>query len=142
MQLGVVYAREGYLETLSLLISRGDRVGAVDPAVRVQYVLGQVFAVYTVDGVAHVLSGRDDQRERDQQDHREAVVQPEDGCVDVYVRNLDQAFQAPEYVQHLGSSGDEYRREGYHWITTAARSPVDPLDLRLSHLSPAFDLCL
>lgn len=59
--------------------------------------------MYAIDRIADVLPGSDDQGKRDQQDHREAVMQPEDSCVDVHVRDLDQALQAPKYVEHLGS---------------------------------------
>ncbi len=80
----------------------GDGVGGVDPAVRVEHVLWDVFGVDAVDGVAHVLPSGDDQGEGQQAHDREGVVEPEDGAVDVHVAHLDQVLQAAEDVQHLG----------------------------------------
>lgn len=65
--------------------------------------------MYTVDRVADVLTGCDDQRERYQQDHREAVVQSEDGTVGVNVRDFNEALEAAEYVQHLGAERHQGR---------------------------------
>lgn len=125
MRFRVIHAGKRNLETLSFPVSRCDRVRAVDPAIRVQHVLGQILTVNAIDRIANVLPGSDDQRERDEKDDRETVVQPEHSCVDVHVRDLDQAFQASEYVQHFGwlkkrrssfavfSSDDETL---YHWI--------------------------
>ena len=54
----------------------------------------------TVDGVAHVLPRRHDEREGEQGHHREGVVQPEYRAVDVDVADLDQVLEAAEDVQH------------------------------------------
>ena len=80
----------------------GDSVRGVDPAVCVQHILGDVFCVDAVYGVAHILPCGDDEREGQQAHHREGVVQPEDGAVDVHVADLYQVLEATEYVQHLG----------------------------------------
>lgn len=73
------------------------------PAVSVENVLGQVLAVYTIDGIADVLAGCDDQGERYQQDHSQAVMQAEDGAVDMDVRDFYETLQTAKYVQHLGT---------------------------------------
>jgi hypothetical protein len=57
--------------------------------------------VYAVDRIADVLARRHYQRERDQEYDREAVVEPKNRGVDLYVRDLDEALEATEYVQHL-----------------------------------------
>lgn len=103
IRLGVVDAGERHLRALPLPVGRGDGVGAVYPAVRVEDVLGQVLAVYAVDGVADVLAGGDDQGERDEYDDRETVVQSEDGAVGVNVRDFNEALETAKYVQHLGT---------------------------------------
>lgn len=103
IRFGIVDAEEGHFQALSLSVRRGYRVRAVYPAVSVQNVLGQVLAVYAVDGIADVLAGRDDQGERYQQDHSQAVMQAEDGAVDVDVRDFYETLQTAKYVQHLGT---------------------------------------
>lgn len=105
IRFGIVDAEEGHFQALSLSVRRGYRVRAVYPAVSVQDVLGQVLAVYAVDGIADVLAGRDDQGERYQQDHSQAVMQAEDGAVDVDVRDFYETLQTAKYVQHLGYTG-------------------------------------
>jgi len=72
----------------------------VYPTVRVEHVLGYVFGVHAVDRVADVLPGGDDQAERGQQHHGQAVVEPKHGRVDVNVADFHQALQAPEHVKH------------------------------------------
>lgn len=101
MRLRVVDAGKRHLRAFSLVVRRNDRVRTVYPAIGVQHVLGQVLAVNAIDWIAHVLTSGDDQRERDQQDHGEAVVQAEYGAVYVYVRDLYKALQTAKYVQHL-----------------------------------------
>ena len=64
----------------------------MDPAVGVEHVLGQILAVNAVDRIADVLARRHDQGERDQQDDRQAVVEPEYRGVDVDVRDLYEAL--------------------------------------------------
>lgn len=106
---GVVDAGERHLGATAFPVRRRDRVRAVDPAVSVEDVLGQILAVYAVDRIADVLASGDDQRERYQQDHREAVMQTEHRAVDVDVRDLYEALQAAEYVQHLGTARSHRR---------------------------------
>lgn len=103
IRFGIVDAGKGHLQALSLPVRRGYRVRAVYPAVSVENVLGQVLAVYTIDGIADVLAGCDDQGERYQQDHSQAVMQAEDGAVDVDVRDFYETLQTAKYVQHLGT---------------------------------------
>ena len=62
--------------------------------------LRNVLGVDAVDGVAHVLPRRHDEREGEQAHHREGVVQPEYRAVDVDVADLDQVLEAAEDVQH------------------------------------------
>jgi hypothetical protein len=76
----------------------------MDPAIGVKDVLGDILGVDAVDGVADVLSRRHDETERQQNHHRDAVVQPEDGRVYVDVADFDEILQTPEYVQHGGRS--------------------------------------
>lgn len=64
IRLGVVDAGKGHFRTFSLPVRRGNRVRAVYPAVCVQDILGQILAVYAVDGIADVLASGDDQGER------------------------------------------------------------------------------
>jgi len=97
---GVVHAwvRDG---DAHLLLERLlDGVRRVYPTVRVEHVLGYVLGVHAVDRVADVLPGGDDQAERGQQHHGQAVVEPEHGRVDVHVADFHQALQAPEHVKH------------------------------------------
>lgn len=103
IRLGVVDAGERHLQAFALPVGCGDSVGAVYPAVCVENVLGQVLAVYAVDRVADVLAGGDDQGERDQYNHREAVVQSKDSAVGVDVRDFNEALETTEYVQHFGT---------------------------------------
>jgi len=59
----LVHAGVRHVETNPLPEGTGDGVGGVDPAVRVQHVLGNVLGVNAVDGVADILLGGHDQRE-------------------------------------------------------------------------------
>lgn len=94
----------GHLEPDLLEVGTVDRVGGVDPAVGVEDVLGDILGVDAVDGVPDVLSRRHNEAEREQDHHRDAVVQPEDGRVDVDVADFDEVLEASEYVQHGGRS--------------------------------------
>ncbi len=59
-------------------------------------------AVY---GIAHVLLGRDDEREGEHAGGGDAVVQPKHPAIDVHVGHVEEATQLPEYFQHgVGSS--------------------------------------
>lgn len=101
---GIVDAEEGHVHVLLLVVRRGDRVCAVYPAICVQDVLGEVLAVYAIDGIADVLASGDDQGKCYQYNHSETVVHAEDGAVDVNMRDLYKALQTAEYVQHLGTA--------------------------------------
>jgi len=59
--------------------------------------------MYTVDRIADVLTGCDNQGERYQQDHSQTVMQAEDGAVDVDMRDFYETLQTTKYVQHLGT---------------------------------------
>jgi len=81
-----------------------DRVGGVDPAVCIKDVLWDILGVDAVDRVADILSRRHNEAEGQQDHHRDGVVQPEDGRVDVDVADFDQVLETAEYVQHGGRS--------------------------------------
>lgn len=133
IRFGIVDAEEGHFQALSLSVRRGYRVRAVYPAVSVQNVLGQVLAVYAVDGIADVLAGRDDQGERYQQDHSQAVMQAEDGAVDVDVRDFYETLQTAKYVQHLGYTGTIPEVRGDQRLRRATAIPQNnvPAGLRV-----------
>jgi hypothetical protein len=109
-----VDARMRDFEADLLEVGTVNRVGRMDPAVGVEDVLGDILGVDAVDGVADVLSRRHDETERQQNHHRDAVVQPEDGRVYVDVADFDEILQTPEYVQHGG------RSLGFHAVEEAA----------------------
>ena len=90
----------GHIDTNPLPECAGYRVGGVDPAVRVQHVLGNVFGVDTVYGVANILSGRHYQGECEEEGHCGSVVEAEYAGVDGDVVRLHQTFQSSEYFQH------------------------------------------
>ena len=54
-----------------------------------------------INGIADVLSRRDYERESYERHHRKRIVQPKNGAVDVNVRDLHEALQPPENVQHF-----------------------------------------
>ena len=78
----------------------GDCVSRVNPTVGVEDVLGNVFGMDAVNGVANILPSRDNQAECQQADNGESVVEPEYGRVDVHVADFDQGLEASEYVDH------------------------------------------
>ena len=77
----------------------------MDPAVSVENVLRNILGVDAVDRITDVLPRRHDETEGEQDHHRDAVVQPEDGRVDVDVADLDQSLQPDEDVEHVGGNG-------------------------------------
>lgn len=97
---GVVHAGVRDADAHLLLERLLNGVRRVYPTVRVEHVFRYVLGVHAVNRVAHVLAGGDDQAERGQQHHGQAVVQPEHGRVDVHVADFHQALQAPERVKH------------------------------------------
>jgi len=98
---GLVDTGMRHINADSLPESTGDGVGGVNPAVSVEHIFGNVLGVNTVNGVAHVLPGGDDERKGQQAHHREGVMQPEDGAVNMHMADLDQVFEAAEYVYHF-----------------------------------------
>ena len=97
---GVVDSRVRDDPTHLLLERRPDRVRGMDPTVSVEDVLGDILGVDAVDGVADVLPSGDDQAESDEDHDGDAVVEPEDGRVDVNVADFDQVFETAEDVEH------------------------------------------
>ena len=90
----------GHINTNPLPEGAGDGVGGVDPAVRVQHVLGNVFRVDTIYGVADILAGGHYQGECEEEGHCGSVVEPEYAGVDGDMVRLHQTFQSSEYFQH------------------------------------------
>ena len=80
---------------------RGDGVGGVYPAVGVDHVLWDLLGVDTVYGVPDILTRGDNEAERQQDHHRDGVVEAEHRGVDVHVGDLDEVFEATEDIQHL-----------------------------------------
>lgn len=97
----------------------GQRVRRVDPAVRVHHLGGHPLH-HAVDGVAHVLLGRDHHREERQRDQRRLVMEPEHVVVHAHAVDLQQTLQRLEEVEHVlherleleGRSGERTRRVG------------------------------
>ena len=56
--------------------------------------------MYAVYRVSHVLLGGDDQGEGEHAGRGDAIVQAENPAVDVYVGDVEQSTQLPEYLQH------------------------------------------
>ena len=98
---GFVDAGMRHVDADSFPESTGDGVGGVNPAVSVEHIFGNVLGVNTVDGVAHVLPGGDNEREGQQTHDGKGVVQPEDSAVNMHMADLDQVFEAAEHVYHL-----------------------------------------
>ena len=90
----------GHINPNPLPECAGYRVGGVDPAVRVQHVLGDVFRVDTVYGVADILAGGHYQGEGQEEGHCGSVVESEYAGVDGDVVRLHQTLQSSEYLQH------------------------------------------
>lgn len=145
IRFGIVDARKGHFQAFSLSVCRGYRIRAVYPAVSVQDVFGQILTVYAVDGIADVLAGCDDQRERYQQDHSQAVMQAEDGAVDMDVRDFYETLQTTKYVQHLGTRTIPEESEATSSATTIPHNNVPaglrvlPRSIVLLHLPPFLD---
>lgn len=95
-------ARMRYVHTKLLIKRRRDGVRGMDPAVRVDDILGYLLGVDAVYRVADVLAGRHDQTEGEEDHHRDGVVETEDRGVDVYVGDFDEVLEASEDIQHLG----------------------------------------
>lgn len=89
-----------YVEADPLPEGTGDRVSRMNPAEGVEDVLGDVLGVDAIDGIAHILLGRNDQREGKHARCRDRVVQPEYPRVDVNVGHPQQATQLTKYLDH------------------------------------------
>lgn len=83
--LRVADARVWHLTTKLLPEETLERVCAVDPAVRVQYIFRNVFGVDAVNGVSHVLTRGDNQREGHEDHDSERVMEPENWRIDLNV---------------------------------------------------------
>lgn len=90
-----------YVHPEPLAEGRGDGVGGVYPAVSVDHVLRDLLSVDAVYGVPDVLARGDDEAEREQDHHRDGVVETEHRGVDVHVGDLDEVLEATEDIQHL-----------------------------------------
>ncbi len=99
---GLVHTRVGHVDAYPLPEGTGYGVGGVDPAVRVEHVLWDLLGVDAVDGIAHVLTGGDNQGEGNQEADCHRVVHPEDRRVYRDMADLDEALEASEHIQHLG----------------------------------------
>ncbi len=97
---GLVHSRVRHVHPDPLPVRRAERVGGVDPTVRVEHVLGDVPGVHAHDGRANVLAGCHDEGEGQQGHHRHPIVQPEHGPIRVVPADLDQALEPEEQVQH------------------------------------------
>ena len=80
---GLVDAGMRHVHAHALPVRRAKRVGRVDPTVRVQHVLRDLFRVHAHDGRAYVLSGCNYEGEGEQDHHCDAVVQPEHASIRV-----------------------------------------------------------
>ena len=76
----------------------------MDPAVGVHHVAGDVVD-HAVDGVAHILPGRHQQRRDEEQPDGDLVVQSEYLVVDPYGIELQEAHGLLEHAQHLEGVG-------------------------------------
>jgi len=99
-------------------VGYGER--RVDPAVRVHDVERHVVDD-TVDGVADVLPGRDQQRERHQDDHGRLVVQSEYVVVDAHAVDLQQPLDGAENVEHVAAAGSRARRDTTNGVNRRRR---------------------
>ena len=75
----------------------------MDPAVSIEHVLRDVFAMNTIDRVANILASGHDEWESQHERDRYWVVETEDGGVDGDMFEFEEAFEAAEHIQH----GDE-----------------------------------
>lgn len=91
-------ARVRHLHAHLLVEETLQRVRGMDPAIRVQHILGDVLRVNAVYGVSDVLARRHDETERDQQDHRYRVVQAKNRRVDVYIVHFNEILQSTKNV--------------------------------------------
>lgn len=86
---GLVDTGMGNVDADALPVRRRQRVRRVDPAVRVEHILGNVSGVDAHDWRADVLPRRDDEGEGQQGHDGDPVVKPEHGSIGVVSTNLD-----------------------------------------------------
>ena len=98
---GFVDAGMRHIDADPLPEGTGNRVSGVYPTVSVEHIFGYVLGMHTVNRITYVLSGRHNETEGQHKGHGDAVVQAKDGRVDSHVTDFGEAFEAPEYVQHL-----------------------------------------
>ena len=96
----LVNARVSNINTNPLPEGTGDGVGGVDPAVRVQHVLGDFLGVNTVYGVSHILARCGDDRKCQEEGNCGGVVEPEYAGVYYHAVGLHQPLKTTEHVQH------------------------------------------
>ena len=130
-----------YLDADFLEVGAVDGVRRVDPAVGVEHVFRNILGVDAVDRVAHILSRRHNQAERQQYHHRDAVVQPEHGRVDVDVADFDQVLQAAKYVEHVGGNGAGFagRRTNKIFTTTTTTTTTTTATKTTRTITTNFD---
>jgi len=88
-------------------VGNGER--RVYPTVRVHDVERHIVDD-AIDRVADVLAGRDQQRERHEDDDGHLVVQPEYVVVDAHAVDLQQPLDGAEHVEHGGGGGGGLKR--------------------------------
>ena len=76
-----------HIESYAFPERAGDGIGWVDPTERVKYVLRNVFGVDAVDGITHILFGRNYEGECEHASGRHTVVKTEHPWVNVHVWN-------------------------------------------------------
>lgn len=70
----------------------------MDPAVRVEDILGDVFCVDTVNGISHILACGDNEGECHEQHHGDGVVEPKHWWIDVDMADFDKVLETTEDI--------------------------------------------
>ena len=91
-----------HIEADALPEGTGDGICGMDPTVGVEHLLRNVPGVNAVNGIAHVLLRRHDQREGKHARGRHRVVESEDPRVYVNVRDAEKPAELAEALQHVG----------------------------------------
>ena len=84
---GFVHPRMCYIETDAFPERAGDGICWMDPAKCVEYVLRNIFWVDAVDGITHILFGRNYEGEREHACGCNTVMKSKHPWVYVYVWN-------------------------------------------------------
>lgn len=66
-----------------------QRISAVNPTISVEHVFGNIFCVYAINGIADILTRRDNQREGNENHYGYAIVQTKYWRVDLNVAYFD-----------------------------------------------------